>query len=176
MDINTLLEEFQKLSPFLQDTFFNMIYPVVKNSSNKVNDYLETIRETRFSKGTFCPHCNSVNIIGHGKYRSRQRYKCKDCSKTFNDVSCSPMSGTHYPQKWGQYLQFIAEGTTLPKIAKALNISVSTKFMNNYLYWHRFLELNKSLDKVELKKTILTNVLAMNKSTIISDLRPIKTP
>jgi hypothetical protein len=41
MDINALLEEFQKFSPFLQDTVFNMIYPVVKNSSNKVNDYFE---------------------------------------------------------------------------------------------------------------------------------------
>jgi hypothetical protein len=46
--------------------------------------------------------------------------------------------------------------------------------MDNYLFWHRFLELNKSLDKVELKKTLLTNVLAMNKSTIIRDLRPVK--
>ena len=47
--------------------------------------------------------------------------------------------------------------------------------MDNYLYWHRFLELHKSLDKVELKKSILTNVLEMNKSTIVSDLRLIKT-
>ncbi|WP_051560512.1 IS1595 family transposase [Clostridium beijerinckii] len=337
MDINILFDEFQKLSPVVQNMFFNLIYPLVKNSSDRVNDYIETIRETRFSKGTFCPHCNSEHIIGHGKYRSRQRYKCKDCGKTFNDVSCSPMAGTHYPQKWAKYFQFISEGTTLPKIAKALNISistafywrhkvlnslrsmdieqlsgiiesdetffiepfkgknqcktrkpnkrggkskfrgisheqvcilvamdrnghiisrnagmgritatqidnvignyiapnallisdsaknylsfakmkglehkqvnaskkqyvieklyhmqhvneyhkrlgkwinlhfngVSTKYMDNYLFWHRFLELNKSLDKVELKKTLLTNVLAMNKSIIIKDLHPI---
>lgn len=40
---------------------------------------------------------------------------------------------------------------------------------------YRFLELNKSLDKVDLKKTLITNVLAMNKSTIVRDLRPIRT-
>lgn len=97
MDITTLFEEFQKLSPMVQNMFFNLIYPVIRNSSDKVNDYIETIRETRFSKGTFCPHCKGEHIIGHGKYRSRQRYKCKNCGKTFNDVSCSPMSGTHYP-------------------------------------------------------------------------------
>lgn len=48
---------------------------------------------------------------------------------------------------------------------------VSTKYMDNYLFWHRFLEINKSLDKDELKKTLLTHVLATNKATTIKELR-----
>ena len=51
---------------------------------------------------------------------------------------------------------------------------VSTKHIDNYLYWHRFLELHKSLDKNELKKTLLTQVLATNKATTVKDLRPEK--
>lgn len=139
MDINTLFDEFQKLSPVVQNMFFNLIYPLVKNSSDRVNDYIETIRETRFSKDTFCPH-----------HRSRQRYKCKDCGKTFNNVSCSPMAGTHYPKKWAKYFQFISEGTTLPKIAKALNISISTAF-----YWrHKVLNSLRSMDIEQLSGII----------------------
>jgi transposase-like protein len=130
MDLNTLFDEFEKLSPYSQKMLYDLIYPVVKNSSNRVGDYIEAIRETRFAHGMFCPYCKGTHVVGHGKYRSRQRYKCKDCGKTFNDVSCSPMAGTHYPQKWGEYLQFIAEGTTLPKISKILEISLSTAF-----YW-----------------------------------------
>lgn len=55
---------------------------------------------------------------------------------------------------------------------------VLTKYMDNYLFshlfWHRFLEINKSLDKDELKKTLLTHVLATNKATTIQELRPSK--
>lgn len=142
MDVTTLFDEFEKLPPISQKTLYDLIYPVVKSSSNRIGDYIGTIREIRFSHGMVCPHCGSVHVIGHGKYRSRQRYKCKDCSKTFNDVSCSPMAGTHYPQKWGEYLQFIAEGTTLPKIARTLDISLSTAF-----YWrHKVLNSLRSMD------------------------------
>jgi len=34
--------------------------------------------------------------------------------------------------------------------------------------WSRFLELNKALDKVELKKTLLTHVLATNRVTTVN--------
>lgn len=51
---------------------------------------------------------------------------------------------------------------------------VSTKYMDNYLFWHRFLETNKSLDKDELNKTLLTHVIATNKATTIKKLRPLK--
>lgn len=146
MDLKTLFSEFEKLSPVAQKTLYDLIYPVVKRSSNWVGDYIEAIRETRFSHGMFCPHCKSTRVIGHGKYRSRQRYKCKECGKTFNDVSCSPMAGTHYPQKWGEYLQFIADGTTLRKISKAMDISVSTAF-----YWrHKVLNSLRSMNIEQL--------------------------
>jgi len=130
--------------------FYNLIYPVVKNSSNEVSDYMETIKETRFAKGTFCPHCKGIHIIGHGKYRGRQRNKCKDCGKTFNDISCSLMSGTHYPEKWGKYLQFIAEGTTLSKISKSLKIRLSRAF-----YWrHKVLNSLHSMEITPLSGII----------------------
>ena len=338
MSITSVIDDFDKLNNYEQKKVYDIIYSAVNNSSNKVSDYLTEIREARFAKGTYCPHCKGTQIIGHGKYRSRQRYKCKDCGKTFNDPSCSPMAGTHYPDKWGKYIKFVSMGTTLPKIVKELKISlstafywrhkvinslrtlgveqlsgivesdetfflesmkgkqpvtnrkphkrgakskfrgisheqvcvlvamdrnghmlsqkagmgrvtakqidavignniapdsmlcsdsarnyiyyaklkglkhetvnirqkkyvvkdlyhiqhvnsyherigtwinrhfrgVSTKHIDNYLYWHRFLELHKSLDKNELKKTLLTQVLATNKATTVKDLRPKK--
>lgn len=51
---------------------------------------------------------------------------------------------------------------------------VATKYLDNYLFWNRFLELNKSLDKVALKRTLLTLVLATNKATTVNSLRPKK--
>ncbi len=51
---------------------------------------------------------------------------------------------------------------------------VATRWMDNYLFWNRFLELNKSLDKVKLKRTLLTHVLATNRATTVNSLRPKK--
>lgn len=151
MSIATIIDEFDKLSLYEKRTVYVLIYSVINNSSNRVADYLTEIRENRFAKGAHCPYCKSTKIIGHGKYRSRQRYKCKDCGTTFNDTSCSPMAGTHHPEKWGKYIQFIAKGTTLPKIAKELGIHVSTAF-----YWrHKVLNALRTLDIEQAQIIIL---------------------
>ena len=52
---------------------------------------LKDIRETRFSGGLACLHCGSVSVKKNGKYRARQRYLCKDCGKTFNDMTNTPL-------------------------------------------------------------------------------------
>lgn len=64
------------------------------NNSNLAK-LLDDIREARFSEGLACVHCGSTSVVRHGKYRGRQRYKCKDCSKPFNDMTITPISGTH---------------------------------------------------------------------------------
>ena len=77
----------------------------------------------------------------NGKYRSRQRYLCNDCGKTFNDMTNTPFSGSRYPEKWVKYIELMVEGYTLPKIAKCLNIHISTAF-----YWrHKILNALGSL-------------------------------
>ena len=40
MDIYAMFDEFNKLSTLIQNMFYNLIYLVVKNSSNKVSDYI----------------------------------------------------------------------------------------------------------------------------------------
>ena len=150
MGITAIIEEFDKLNDFEQKKVYDIIYSVVNNSSNRVSDYLTEIREARFAKGSHCPYCKNDKIIGHGKYRSRQRYKCKACGKTFNDMSCSPMAGTHHPDKWGRYIQYVSKGAVLLKIAKELGIHVSTAF-----YWrHKVLNSIRTIGIEQLSGII----------------------
>ena len=37
-----------------------------------------------------CPHCGSGAIIKHSKYKDTQRFKCKECNRTF-----LPTTGTY---------------------------------------------------------------------------------
>ncbi|WP_167577799.1 transposase [Ammoniphilus sp. YIM 78166] len=77
-----------------------------------------------------CPHCSSSHIIGHGRYRDRQRYKCKSCSRTFNDYTNTPVHRTHYPDKWIPFLKCMVQGESLRVSAICVGISYVTLF-----YW-----------------------------------------
>ncbi|XEC93104.1 IS1595 family transposase [Paenibacillus tarimensis] len=108
------------------------------------------IREVRFSNGLACVHCGSISVKRNGKYRSRQRYLCKDCGKTFNDMTASPISGSHYPHKWLNYFKLMLAGVSLPKIAEELGILVATAF-----YWrHKILNVIRSQGFTKLKGII----------------------
>ena len=99
-------------------------------TSNKLDKTLINIRESRFSSGLCCMHCKSTSVKRNGKYRSRQRYLCKDCGRTFNDMTNTPLSGTHHPEKWMKYIEMMVNGVSLRKIAEKLKIHISTAF-----YW-----------------------------------------
>ncbi|WP_420207638.1 transposase [Alteromonas gracilis] len=41
-----------------------------------------------------CAHCCSHEFTKYGTtVRGQQRYKCKTCSRTFNSLTCTPLSG-----------------------------------------------------------------------------------
>jgi transposase-like protein len=100
MDWKNVYEDFYDLPKSEQLRLFQAIkdtlFPEPKEDIAKI---VGEIREVRFSGGLACVHCGSVNIKRNGKYRSRQRYLCKECGKSFNDMTASPISGTHYPHK-----------------------------------------------------------------------------
>lgn len=76
-----------------------------------------------------CPTCDSPAVKGHGKYRGRRRYKCLACSKTFNDLTSTPLAGIHMPEKLREFAaQMATGGKGLQKSADDLDISAPTAF------------------------------------------------
>lgn len=135
-------EGFSELTKSEQMALFNaMKQDLFPEEPDKITTLLKSIRESRFASGLGCVHCGSTSVKRNGKYRSRQRYLCKDCGKTFNDMTNTPFSGSRYPEKWVKYVEMMVEGYTLPKIAKRLKIHISTAF-----YWrHKILNALRSL-------------------------------
>lgn len=132
------------------------MFEAIKNDmspdgKSQLVQFITSIRETRFQNGLACIHCGSTNVKRNGKYRSRQRYLCmdKDCGKSFNDISGTPLSGTHKPELWMRYFELMVDngGKSLPKIAKKLRIHVSTAF-----YWrHKILNGLRELGHTPLQ-------------------------
>jgi transposase-like protein len=56
-------------------------------------------------------------------------------------MTASPMAGTHYLEKWVEYIRLMTESKTLQQVSDALNIHISTAFN-----W-RHKVLNNSFDK-----------------------------
>ena len=83
-----------------------------------------------------CPICSGSSYIKYGSYKEMQRYKCKECGKTFSKSTNSLWSySKHTPSKWIEFIELFMERKSLRFCAAKLEISLVTAF-----YWrHKIL-------------------------------------
>ena len=121
MDINKLLktltlDEKEQLFVLLKkDIGLTPQLDIIKSKLNK-------------NQKVLCPHCHCGDIYGHGEYKGRKRYKCKQCKKTFNDFTGTAISGIKKVDKFQEYLNLTIESITIRKAAKELGINMKTIF------------------------------------------------
>lgn len=94
-----------------------------------------------------CPHCQHNYSYKWGTSKGRQRYRCKSCSKTYNALTGSQLSGLHKPERWEQYCQTMVDSKTLRVAAKECDINLTTAFM----WRHKFLKLADLLMSKQLE-------------------------
>jgi transposase-like protein len=100
-----------------------------------------TIVEGRFSGGVRCPHCESGRVIRNGHANGLQRYRCRECSKTYSALTGTPLNRLHKRGKWLDQAQALQTGQSLRAVAGALHIHLSTA----HRWRHRFLALPKAI-------------------------------
>jgi transposase-like protein len=110
-------------------------------SQSSKTSFIESIAKRKtFVNGRICPYCKSHHIVKRGPYRGRNRYECKDCGKTYNDLTGTPFANIHDLDKAEKYIECMIAGTTIRAAAKIVGISVSTSFS----WRHKFLDyINK---------------------------------
>lgn len=106
------------------------------------------VADERFKDGFVCPFCGCRHIVRNGHHNSKQRYVCKDCSKSFFATSNSIASGTHKDiSVWEMYIDCMMNGESLRKTATKCSISLRTAF----IWRHKILDaLQHMADKVIL--------------------------
>jgi transposase-like protein len=90
---------------------------------NKVGTNLET----SFEK-LACPHCKSSKKVRWGKRYGLQRYKCKECHKTFNSLSGTPLARLRKKEQWLEYTNCLISGLSIRKAAQICGIHRNTSF------------------------------------------------
>lgn len=106
-----------------------------------------------------CPICGSSEYIKYGLYKEIQRYKCKECRKTFSKSTNSLWSySKHNPTKWIEFIELMMEKRSLRFCASKLKINLATAF-----YWrHKILHgltinslPNKLKGNIHIGKTLI---------------------
>ena len=82
-----------------------------------------------------CPHCGGDSVGKWGQASGKPRYRCRDCGKTFNPLTGTPLSGLHYPDRWPDQAQALIAGETIAKAAERCRVDYTTAFR----WRHRFL-------------------------------------
>ncbi|WP_025679230.1 IS1595 family transposase [Paenibacillus polymyxa] len=126
---------------------------------------IDEIQEQKHKDGLVCPHCKNHSVVRFGKYAvktrtgevKRQRYRCKSCRQTFNDLTNTPLQRTRRPHIWVRYIECMIEGFSLRKCAEQLNDEVTHVTL---FYWrHKILSALKQIptdafqDIVEMDET-----------------------
>ena len=120
-----LIEHFKSLGSLEQE---QLIKHLIEEMS-RVESSIESSREPELAKGGIsCPSCLSKQIVGYGRYKQVQRYRCKDCTKTFNSLSGSAVHCLHKRDLLKPYLYLMLQGYSLRKITKQIDICLKTAF------------------------------------------------
>ena len=82
-----------------------------------------------------CPHCDADEVQPWGSAGGKPRYRCKNCRKTFNPLTGTPLSGLHYRERWGDQAEALIAGETIAKAAERCKVDYTTAFR----WRHRFL-------------------------------------
>lgn len=75
-----------------------------------------------------CPHCGSNRYYRFGKDHGTQRFKCKDCGRTFTEYTGTWQQKLHKKGLVKAYMQLMSEQKSLDKISAALHINKKTAF------------------------------------------------
>lgn len=69
-----------------------------------------------------CPHCGHDKVVCCGKDDGLQRFRCKECGKSFNALTGTPLARLRKKECWLNFGQSLSEGETV-NVIKLSHIS-----------------------------------------------------
>lgn len=89
----------------------------------------EMVRELRWPNGVFCAHCESSQVVKNGHDTTepdRQRYQCRHCHQSFDDLTQTVFAGHHQPLRiWMLCSYLMGLNLSNQQVAAELNLSTT---------------------------------------------------
>jgi len=145
-----------------------------KQLQNQLNQKcsIKTLEDTT-GEVSHCPHCGTTSVYKWGYRSGFQRYKCKECHKTFNALNKTPLARLRHKEVWKKYMQDLINGLTIKQSAKHCKIANSTSFR----WRHRMLKAAQDIKAKELHGIVEldeTHFLKSEKGNHTLDRKPHK--
>jgi hypothetical protein len=100
--------------------------------------------------------------VRNGQARGLQRSKCRDCGKTFNALTGTPLARLRYRHRWVEQAQALVDGLSIIKATQRLDVARSTAFR----WRHRFLVLPQAI-----KATSLNGIAEADETCILNSCK-----
>jgi transposase-like protein len=113
-------------------------------------ELLRHVRDGRFSAGLRCPRCSATHVIRWGSFSGRQRYRCRACTRTFSDLTGTPLAYCKRTDAWLGYMQCLREALSVRQAGKRLGINKDTAFR----WRHRYLTHLRQHERCELRGVV----------------------
>ncbi len=75
-----------------------------------------------------CPRCEASRVHRWGRFAGRQRYRCRDCGRTFSELTGSPVAYSKRPWLWADCVRCLRDGLSIRAAAARLGVHPSTAF------------------------------------------------
>jgi len=122
----------------LTDEQFDALLETLRQ--RKETDGVQRLVMARMAERKCCPHCDGTHVVKHGVEFGSQRFRCKDCGKTFTALTGTPFHRLRGKEKLLENAACMADGLSVRKTAARLGFSVQKAFR----WRHKFLGfLNK---------------------------------
>ena len=118
--------------------------------------------EARFACEPACGHCKSESFISWGQAGGLKRYKCRDCKRTFNALTGTPLAQLHRRDAWLGYARAMVDRTSLRAAAKRADICLDTSFR----WRHRFVKAAR--DK---RPSVVTGIVEADETYILKSAK-----
>jgi transposase-like protein len=103
---------------------------------------LAELRRQRFAHGPVCPRCDSRRVHRWGRFGERRRYRCLGCSRTFSDLTGTPLAYLKRLDRWGAFSVCMRQARSVRHTAAALQVATGTAFR----WRHRLLDAVRAAD------------------------------
>jgi len=93
--------------------------------------------EPQGGKRPACPYCKTEDPIRWGRSHGLSRFRCRNCKRTFNALTSTPLAHLRHKDKWPVFAKTMIEGKSVRASARACGVHYTTTFR----WRHRFLRI-----------------------------------
>jgi len=84
-----------------------------------------------------CPRCKGTSFYRHGEANGMQRFRCRECTRTFNALTGTPLARLRHKGKWRDYFAGMRASRTVRKSAELVGVAKNTsmRWRHRFLTW-----------------------------------------